>query len=33
LTDSVGEEAELADADHSGRQDVQQEAAHELDCI
>ena len=31
--DAIGEEAEVADADHSGRQHVEQEAADELDRI
>ena len=33
LTNSIGEETELADADHSGGQHVQQKAAHELDRV
>ena len=33
FADSIGEEAELADADQSGRQHVEQEAADELDRI
>ncbi len=31
--DAIGEEAEVADADHSGRQHVEQETADELDRI
>ena len=33
FADAIGEEAEVADADHSGRQHVEQEAADELDRI
>ena len=33
FADAIGEEAEVADADHSGRQHVEQKAADELDCI
>ena len=33
FADSIGEEAEVADADQAGRQHVEQEAADELDCI
>ena len=33
LTDSIGEETELADAHHSGGQYVQQKAANELDRV
>ena len=31
--DAIGQEAELADADQSGRQHVEQEAADELDRV
>ena len=31
FADAIGEEAEVADADHSGRQHGEQEAADELD--
>ena len=33
FADAIGEEAEVADADHSGRQHVEQETADELDRI
>ena len=33
FADSIGEEAEVADADQAGRQHVEQEAANELDRI
>ena len=33
FADAIGEEAEVADADQSGRQHVEQEAADELDRI
>ena len=33
FADAIGEEAEVADADHSGRQHMEQETADELDRV